>query len=148
MVLEQVKNGTKSSKKKSIIIFALVIGVLFLVLGYGLIHYAEKRVQENLLEALKPVQALCDSTEGCASIPPGWREVPCPRQGVASQDLPSAAACASPPETSAYRTLVYRATKDAFVVRWRYVTDTELVVYGKAWHPMQVNVNALDAPNS
>ncbi|MGL4667016.1 MAG: hypothetical protein ACRCWR_03705 [Saezia sp.] len=112
--------------RKPMLIAGVAVLMLMIVLGYGVIQYAEKQVKESLLEAMRPFQQTCHELEGCELIPQGWVERACP----ANADLPEANLCVSPPETSAYRGLVYRATPDEFVARWRYVADTELVVHG------------------
>lgn len=118
--------AVKKIFRKQTVIAALVILVMMVGLGYFAIQHAENQVKESFMEAIRPLQTACHEPEGCFLIPELWIERSCPANG----DLPGAKLCASPPQTSAYHGLIYRATADEFVARWRYVADTELVAYG------------------
>jgi len=125
---------------KKTVMAGVVILVLMVVSAYYVVRYAETQVKESLLEAVRPLQHACNESEGCFLIPPDWVERACPE----NSDLPGAEVCASPPQTSAYQGLVYRATADEFVARWRYVVDTELVVSGGRGRVLTVQELHLD----
>lgn len=125
-------------QQRGINMFAVLALIgLFLAMGYAVLTFASNRVQSNLLEALAPIQQECQSAAGCPAIPRGWQPRECPANG----DLPMARGCAAPPPDSAYHALVYRATPREFIVRWRYVQETELIVSGGKAREMTVQTN-------
>lgn len=121
------KKCLSSRKQKGISVISIVaLIVFFIVLAYTSLNYASYRVRQNLLDALEPIQQACQTEAGCPLMPEGWRSVECPH----TPDLAAVQSCASPAKDSAYRALVYQAASDQFVVRWRYVSDSEYIVTG------------------
>lgn len=114
------------SKVKDKLPLAIFILVLFVGMGVYMIIYADKRVRKNLLEELAPIEALCRGVMGCPAIPDGWIERECPYY----DDLPQINVCASPQTDSMYRTLVYKASPEEFVIWWSYVSDSYIKVQG------------------
>lgn len=104
----------------------IVILVLLALLGYWAIQYAQSQVKESFSLAMKPLQEGCHHSDGCLMPPKDWVEQGCPNMSEFSDML----MCATPPETSAFKGLLYGANENSFVVRWRYVEDTVLIAHG------------------
>lgn len=108
--------------------------VLFIVMGYGMIRYADYRVKANLMDMLTPINLECNTNTGCPSVPSGWVERDCPTWSV----LPQVNVCASPPASSIYKTLVYKANDSEFFVHWSYVSDAYFEIHGGRGLEMRV----------
>lgn len=116
---------------------------LFIVFGYGMVRYAQYRVKKNLLDMLAPIASQCTTNAGCPLVPFGWVERDCPRWPV----LPQVNVCASPPNSSTYKTLVYKANASEFFVHWSYVSDAYLEIHGGRGMDMNLQEFSTDAPN-